>query len=259
MQNLVIEKEMKIAVERLSWKEIFDKTEQNRKIGYDVMYCEDIEILKNDYKRYTMEYFVDIFFESGEFCFELNAEKYHLTSPTELVFQPDSEFRFISCDNPVIYILIVSKNVRGELLETHAKNVSFHSKMKIQPFGNLVLDKDIRDAKHYMFGAKEILNAIDNPYRLEAFTHFNIYRYYFFFYKIYAVNSVEDYGKCEKFFLLLEENYFKEKAVDFYAKNLGLSKGHLNLLLRKKTGRTIRSHIDERIITESTRLLCKTD
>ena len=45
MQNLVVEKEMKIAVERLSWKEIFDKTEQNRKIGYDVMYCEDIEIL----------------------------------------------------------------------------------------------------------------------------------------------------------------------------------------------------------------------
>ena len=31
LQNLVIEKEMKIAVERLSWKEIFDKTEQNRK------------------------------------------------------------------------------------------------------------------------------------------------------------------------------------------------------------------------------------
>jgi len=112
-QNLVVEKEMKIAVERLSWKEMFDKTEQNRKIGYDVMYCEDIEILKNDYKRYTMEYFVDIFFESGEFCFELNAEKYHLTSPTALVFQPDSEFRFVSCDNPVIYILIVSKNVRG--------------------------------------------------------------------------------------------------------------------------------------------------
>mgnify|MGYP005613422881 CR=1 FL=1 len=54
MQNLVVEKEMKIAVERLSWKELFDKTEQNRKIGYDVMYCEDIEILKNDYKRYTM-------------------------------------------------------------------------------------------------------------------------------------------------------------------------------------------------------------
>ena len=110
-----------------------------------------------------------------------------------------------------------------------------------------------------MFGAKEILNAIDNPYRLEAFTHFNIYRYYFFFYKIYAVNSVEDYGKCEKFLLLLEENYFKERTVDFYAENLGLSKGHLNLLLRKKTGRTIRSHIDERIITESKRLLCKTD
>lgn len=40
---------------------------------------------------------------------------------------------------------------------------------------------------------------------------------------------------------------------------MGLSKGHLNLLLRKKTGRTIRSHIDERIITESKRLLCKTD
>ena len=60
-QNLVVEKEMKIAVERFDWKEIFDKTEQNRKIGYDVMYCEDIEILKNDYKRYTMEYFVDIF------------------------------------------------------------------------------------------------------------------------------------------------------------------------------------------------------
>lgn len=223
------------------------------------MYCEDIEILKNDYKRYTMEYFVDIFFESGEVCFELNAEEYHLTSPTALVFQPDSEFRFVSCDNPVIYILIVSKNVRGELLETHAKNVSLHSKMKIQPFSNLVLDKDIRDAKHYMFGAKEILNAIDNPYRLEAFTHFNIYRYYFFFYKIYGVNSVEDYGKCEKFLLLLEENYFKERTVDFYVEEMGLSKGYLNLLLRKKTGRTIRSHIDERIITESKRLLRKTD
>lgn len=258
-QNLTIVKGMKNKVRGLDWKELFNKIEQNRKIGYDVMYSEDIEILKNDYEKYKMDYFIDIFFEKGEFCFELDAEKYAFTSPTALVFQPNSEFRFISCDNPVIYIVIVSKKIRGDLLDTHAKNISFHSKMKIRPFAYLISEEDIREAQHYMFGAKEIISATDNPYRLEAFTHFNIYRYYFFFYRMYNINSSEDYGRCEKFFLLLEENFLKERDVDFYAKSLNISKGHLNLLLKKKTGKTIRYHIDSRLLVASKQLLLETN
>lgn len=249
----------KRSVSSLNWKELFDKTDERKRVNYDLMYCEDIEILKNDYEKYKMDYFIDIFFESGEFIFELNTQTLTLSSPSSLILQPDSEFRFVSCDNPVISMVIVSKRIRINILDTQAKNISFHSKMKNNPIALLKSEKDIDDARGYINGVKEIMSDTDNPYRLEAFLHFNIYHYYFFFYKKYNINAKNDYGICSKFFVLLETYYLSEKDTNFYAKKLNISKGHLDFTLKKKVGKTAKMCLDERTIIEGKRLLQETD
>lgn len=130
-------------------------------------------------------------------------------------------------------MIIVSKKIRTNLLETQAKNISFYSQMKNNPIVWFRTEKDIEDARGYINGVREILASVSNPYRLDAFFHFNIYRYYYFFYKLYGI--------CSKFFVLLETYYLIEKDTDFYAKKLNISKGHLDFTLKKKIGKTAKA------------------
>ncbi len=246
---------MKNSISTFDWKKFFDTTDENKKIGYDVMYLEDIIILTNNYEKYRIGYFVDIFFEKGEFVFELNGEKYTLSSPSTIILQPDSEFRFISCNNPSVYMVVVSKNVRTHLLETFNKNTSIHSKMRFSPLCTLNSEKDKFDAFNYISTTKDIISEIYNPYRLEAFKHYNIYHYYRFFYKTYNITSFSDYGICKSFFILLERYFLSEKDIEFYSKQLNISKGHLDFIVKKKISKTPKACLDERTVMEAKKLL----
>ena len=66
-------------------------------------------------------------------------------------------------------MIIVSKKIRTNLLETQAKNISFHSQMKNNPIVWFRTEKDIEDTRGYINGVREILASVSNPYRLEAF------------------------------------------------------------------------------------------
>ncbi len=250
---------MKNDVLDFDWKSIFDRTAKERKCGYDLMFSDSVEILINACNKYRVGYFVDILFEKGEFIFELNNEIHTLSSPTSVVLQPDSEFRFISCANCSIYMLIVATGLRNSFLDTSSKNVSIHSKIKTTPLFPIHSKTEMIEFANCIKGVKDILADINNPYRIEAFRYFNIYRYYRFFYKFYGFDTFNDFGKCNRFFVLLERNYLNERKCEFYAKELNVCPDHLNVILKKKTGKSAKVHLDERLANECKNLLKETE
>jgi AraC family transcriptional activator of pobA len=62
----------------------------------------------------------------------------------------------------------------------------------------------------------------------------------------------------EKFNKLIEENFSKERAVQFYADALNVHPGHLNFLIKKHNGMTAKRTIDNRIFMEAQSLLATT-
>ncbi len=250
---------MKSEILSFNWKIIFDRTIEERKLGYDLMYSNGIEIFMNASTKCKFGYFLDILFEKGEFTFELNGEIHSLTSPTAIIVQPNSEFKFISCNNCSIHTIVVSPNLRNNLLESFIKNASIHSKMKIQPLCSIENEKDLMEFMNYLDAVKNILANTNNPYRMEAFKHFNAYHYYYFFFKFYNLNPTNDYGRCNHFFDLLDIHYLEERKSEFYAKKLSISVGHLDFLLKEKISKTAKNCIDEKIANESKKLLLETE
>ena len=59
----------------------------------------------------------------------------------------------------------------------------------------------------------------------------------------------------EKFNELIEENFAKERSVQFYADELNVHPVHLNFLMKKHTGLTAKKAIDSKIILEAKYLL----
>lgn len=56
-----------------------------------------------------------------------------------------------------------------------------------------------------------------------------------------------------KFIQLLEMNYKKQKRVSHYARDLFVTAGYLNAIVKRHTGRPVRYHIHKRVITEALR------
>ena len=77
--------------------------------------------------------------------------------------------------------------------------------------------------------------------------------------------EVEEVGKeniyhptVEKFNSLIEENFAKERAVNFYANALNVHPGHLNYLMKKHNGMNAKKTIDNRVVMEAQSLLATT-
>jgi AraC family transcriptional activator of pobA len=77
--------------------------------------------------------------------------------------------------------------------------------------------------------------------------------------------EVEEVGKAniyhptvEKFNSLIEENFAKQRAVNFYANALNVHPGHLNYLMKKHNGLNAKQTIDNRIVMEAQSLLSAT-
>lgn len=58
-----------------------------------------------------------------------------------------------------------------------------------------------------------------------------------------------------QFVNLLEENYKQQHTLDFYASQMGVTKRQLSNICQEKTGKTAKQLVNDRILTESKRLL----
>lgn len=246
-------------IKSIDFKEIFDNIEDSCKIDYNAMYSSDINLLKIISNGNNNSYFVSIFFEKGEFIFDVDLIKYTIKSPAILFIPFNSMFKVINYQkNASLTFLLSSIALRENLLDNFSSEISVNTKIKIQPLSILNKEGEFF-LLHHVNDIKRIFSYTHNPYRLEALKHLLTSAFYQYFYQLYSFDKVNDFGICEEFFKLLDEHYLDWKHSESYAKNLGVSKGHLDFVLRKKIGKSSKRMIDERIITEAKTLLKETN
>ena len=101
----------------------------------------------------------------------------------------------------------------------------------------------------------EVIAETNNPFRINIIQHLNTAYYYRYFYSLFFRLKSNNNNICDRFFLLLDENFVDKQNVEFYADSFSLSKGYFEVLIKNSTGRSFKSWLDERLITEAKRLL----
>lgn len=106
---------------------------------------------------------------------------------------------------------------------------------------------------------KEILADADNPYRTKAllfeimgFIYSDLYK----FYNQFQSEILSNQGRmCDRFLALVQDNYKKERFLDFYASKLEITPKHLSRTIKNQTGYTAVEWIERFVILEAKVLL----
>ncbi len=233
----------------------FEKYSKERKIGTNFMFLNDVRFLNDDCEAFQNEYYIDIFLQEGSLSFELRAERQTLVAPAVLFVPREEKISFLDySENILINIFIIKNKLRESLLDEFVKDMSVSKRMKLNPMIS-VSKNDVSPFIHYVQGVRRIVSDTKNPFRLEAVRYYIKSFYYQYFYKVYPFSKNNNFGTSNNFLELVECHFLKERNVNFYAEILGLSRGHLDFILKKEFGNTAKAIIEERIARESKHLL----
>ena len=241
------------------WEKVFDETKEECKIGYDFLTSNDINILYNKEKRLQTNYYIDVFINKGNIVIEIDMKEYLLDSPSSILIQPGNSFQIISFSSDIsINIFVASKHIRNHFLDSFGTSVSLHNSIRLKCYS--IFDKKDADVMmHFVNELNEVIAETDNPFRLNVVQHLNTAYYYRYFYSLFSNLKTNSNHISDRFFQLLEENFIKEQDVEFYADCFSFSKGYFETTIKNATGRSFKSWLDGKLISEAKRLLTESE
>ncbi len=241
------------------WEKVFDETNEECKIGYDFLTSNDINILYNKEKRLQTNYYIDVFINKGNIVIEIDMKEYLLDSPSSILMQPGNSFQIISFSSDLsINIFVASQHIRNHFLDNFGTSVSLHNSIRLKCYS--IFDKKDADVMmHFVNELNEVIAETDNPFRLNVVQHLNTAYYYRYFYSLFSNLKTNSNNISDRFFQLLEENFINKQNVEFYADCFSLSKGYFETTIKNATGRSFKSWLDEKLISEAKRLLTESE
>lgn len=241
------------------WEKVFDETNEECKIGYDFLTSNDINILYNKEKRLQTNYYIDVFINKGNIVIEIDMKEYLLDSPSSILMQPGNSFQIISFSSDLsINIFVASQHIRNHFLDNFGTSVSLHNSIRLKCYS--IFDKKDADVMmRFVNELNEVIAETDNPFRLNVVQHLNTAYYYRYFYSLFSNLKTNSNNISDRFFQLLEENFINKQDIEFYADCFSLSKGYFETTIKNATGRSFKSWLDEKLISEAKRLLTESE
>lgn len=241
------------------WEKVFDETKEECKIGYDFLTSNDINILYNKEKRLQTNYYIDVFINKGNIVIEIDMKEYLLDSPSSILMQPGNSFQIISFSSDLsINIFVASQHIRNHFLDSFGASVSLHNSIRLKCYSQFN-KKEADVMMRFVNELNEVIAETDNPFRLNIVQHLNTAYYYRYFYSLFSNLKTNSNNISDRFFQLLEENFINKQDVEFYADCFSLSKGYFETTIKNATGRSFKSWLDEKLISEAKRLLTESE
>lgn len=186
-------------------------------------------------------------------------KEYLLDSPSSILMQPGNSFQIISfSSNLSINIFVASQHIRNHFLDNFGTSVSLHNSIRLKCYS--IFDKKDADVMmHFVNELNEVIAETDNPFRLNVVQHLNTAYYYRYFYSLFSNLKTNSNNISDRFFQLLEENFINKQDVEFYADCFSFSKGYFETTIKNATGRSFKSWLDEKLISEAKRLLTESE
>lgn len=201
--------------------------------------------------------FTSIFVRKGNAKFEINLQEYEIEAPcivniaSSAIMQPvhisqDFEGAFVVMSNRFI------EDFKREINDPHLMALFKRSPL-LQ-----VQSSTISDFEMFYRQLRTLTSDHKNPYIYKAILHTMVA---FFYYTALKCAGEEREGGTTaalittRFLNLAQENFKKERFMDFYAKELGITTKHLGRTIKAQTGFTASEWLDRMVILEAKVLL----
>lgn len=195
-----------------------------------------------------------IFVKKGSAKAEINLVNYEINGPTLIairgaqIMQPSE----ISSDFEAS-IVVMSKRFRDNLF-LFFNNTSLYTAYSRHPVVSIP-EEMVEKCEEFMRSLRGIMNDKRNPYAPQALiyevTSF-IFRYFYRCYEKYVDEVASRQGRMsDRFLMLVQEHFRKERFLEFYAKQMEVTPKHLSRTVKSQTGYTAVEWIERFVILEA--------
>jgi AraC-like DNA-binding protein len=188
---------------------------------------------------------MSIFVVKGSAEIEVNLLKMKVTAPCVVAIKPDEvmQIKYVTDDFDASFVVMSPQLSDSLLLTLHDSGSS--PAMRVNPVAP-VAPEDVHTYQRFYYLIESLANDHENPYRFQAILHALLSFYFEVGYKSYnnilqrhkpqEANSFRRNPLIDKFMILVQQNFKKERQITFYADTLGVTTKHLSRLLKQCTG-----------------------
>ncbi len=199
--------------------------------------------------------FTSIFITRGSCTADINLIQRNITAPAILnVYADQIVMPTMVSDDFEASFMVYSKQMVDSISAT-VKDLSAFSLAGLHPILRIA-DSDLPDFERFYGDIRRIIRDSENPYRYEAVLFTTSAFFYSHIVKYYenlksgqresTQNRITD-----QFIRLVQQNYRRERFLDFYAEQLAITPKHLSRTVRARTGISAVEWITRHIILEA--------
>lgn len=203
------------------------------------------------------DYHFFVFQKSGVTLMEIDFEQYHTDKPTILYQSPNQVHRALKVEQIEMYMLIINE----ENISADYRSI-LHGISPLKPLEIGIEELDIIE-RSYNLCINLFERTTDKLYfSLLKDSCNTLIALLLSLYLKYSepVDLLSRFERINKaFFLLLEQDFQKQKRPAAYAAKLNISVSYLNECVKNTTGFAVSHHIQQRVVLEAKRLLYHAD
>lgn len=194
----------------------------------------------------------------GECAVDINLQSYEISGPTLVnvrsmqIMQPKAIGKEFSGG-----VFVMSKRISENIsmfLNSSPLSVSIH-RHPVVP----IPEELVPDFKNFFKETRAIFSDVENPYGSQALLHQILLFFFKTIYKCFMPFVEEDQSSqgriSDQFLQLVNDNFRKERFLDFYAEKLEITPKHLSRTVKQQTGFSAVEWIERFVILEAKVLL----
>ena len=216
----------------------------------DIELLESGSILKGLRFPHKIKKVTQIVITAGQFSCLVDFRMWSLKAPAVALFLPGQVVESIDLDEDFSgFGMVVSQNFTDSL----NLPVSLQERLFIKDTQFYSVSPEVIDVLTSVYRqVSSLMKQPDNPYREEIIRHLFSAHYYGLGYYMHGLHSqpsamTAQQEKCERFMVLVAENFKTRRDIGFYANKLCVTSKYLSTMLKKETGMTALDWIEKHV------------
>ena len=217
----------------------------------DIELLEGGSILKGLRFPHKIKKVTQIVITAGQFSCLVDFRMWSLKAPAVALFLPGQVVESIELDEDFAgFGMVVSQNFTDSL----NLPVSLQERLFIKDTQFYSVSPEVIDVLTSVYRQmSSLMKQPDNPYREEIVKHLFSAHYYGLGYYMHGLHSqpsamTVQQEKCERFMVLVAENFKTQRDIGFYADKLCVTSKYLSTMLKQETGMTALDWIEKHVV-----------
>lgn len=226
-------------------------------IGDDICIAQYINCDYAFPKQFLLKDFLVIYLKEGTLSGKMNGEEHSYSAPCLLTLSSSNIYEYQSATENVDAVIMSFSSAFTNRLNIF-KRFQLNEILNDSPVLQLN-DESIALIERFVSNLYQLGRNPQNPYLGDALLHLVLYFFYgigYYYYQTQHSNS-RSQQIVDEFLCLLDKFGVEKRNIAFYADQLHLSSKYIQILVKRSTGRSAYSWIEDALLNEAKRLLAE--